>query len=118
MDAASSLWSCGSARERRAGREDIRPCAHPPSPSLWRAGAQGHKSNLSPPATSPTCSGELVAQGGSMQLTGFHHLTAVTADAARNFDFYTRILGLRLVKKTVNQDDVSAYHLFYADGLA
>jgi glyoxalase family protein len=53
-----------------------------------------------------------------MQLTGFHHLTAVTADAAGNYDFYTRILGLRLVKKTVNQDDVSAYHLFYADGLA
>jgi glyoxalase family protein len=53
-----------------------------------------------------------------MHLTGFHHLTAVTADAPRNHDFYTRILGLRLVKKTVNQDDVSAYHLFYADGLA
>jgi glyoxalase family protein len=53
-----------------------------------------------------------------MQLTGFHHLTAVTADAARNFAFYTQTLGLRLVKKTVNQDDVSAYHLFYADGLA
>ncbi|MCR6656761.1 MAG: ring-cleaving dioxygenase [Opitutus sp.] len=51
-----------------------------------------------------------------MQLTGFHHLTAVTADAARNHDFYTQTLGLRLVKKTVNQDDVSAYHLFYADG--
>ena len=53
-----------------------------------------------------------------MQLTGFHHLTAVTADAARNHRFYTQTLGLRLVKKTVNQDDVSAYHLFYADGLA
>jgi len=53
-----------------------------------------------------------------MQLTGFHHLTAVTADAPRNFEFYTRTLGLRLVKKTVNQDDVSAYHLFYADGQA
>jgi glyoxalase family protein len=53
-----------------------------------------------------------------MQLTGFHHLTAITADAARNHEFYTRMLGLRLVKKTVNQDDVSAYHLFYADGLA
>lgn len=53
-----------------------------------------------------------------LQLTGFHHLTAVTADAARNHEFYTRTLGLRLVKKTVNQDDVSAYHLFYADGLA
>jgi glyoxalase family protein len=53
-----------------------------------------------------------------MHLTGFHHLTAVTADAAGNHAFYTQVLGLRLVKKTVNQDDVSAYHLFYADGLA
>src|SRR5437763_5869820 len=53
-----------------------------------------------------------------MQLTGLHHVTAVTADAPRNHDFYTKTLGLRLVKKTVNQDDVSAYHLFYADGLA
>ncbi|MCJ2034773.1 ring-cleaving dioxygenase [Methylobacterium sp. J-068] len=53
-----------------------------------------------------------------MQLTGIHHLTAITARAADNLAFYTRVLGLRLVKKTVNQDDVSAYHLFYADGLA
>lgn len=53
-----------------------------------------------------------------MQLAGFHHLTAVTADAPANFRFYTHTLGLRLVKKTVNQDDVSAYHLFYADGAA
>ena len=53
-----------------------------------------------------------------MQLTGIHHLTAITADAARNHAFYTGTLGMRLVKKTVNQDDVSAYHLFYADGLA
>ncbi|NVO12926.1 MAG: ring-cleaving dioxygenase [Rhodoplanes sp.] len=53
-----------------------------------------------------------------MQLTGIHHLTAVTADARENHAFYTGTLGLRLVKKTVNQDDVSAYHLFYADGLA
>ena len=51
-----------------------------------------------------------------MQLTGIHHLTAITADPAGNHDFYTRVLGLRMVKKTVNQDDVSAYHLFYADG--
>jgi len=53
-----------------------------------------------------------------MQLTGIHHLTAITAQAARNRAFYTDVLGLRLVKKTVNQDDTSAYHLFYADGLA
>ncbi len=51
-----------------------------------------------------------------MQLSGIHHLTAITADASRNFAFYTRTLGLRLVKKSVNQDDVSAYHFFYADG--
>jgi glyoxalase family protein len=51
-----------------------------------------------------------------MHLKGFHHLTAVTADAPRNHHFYTSVLGLRLVKKTVNQDDVRAYHLFYADG--
>jgi glyoxalase family protein len=51
-----------------------------------------------------------------MQLTGIHHLTAVTGNAPANHAFYTKTLGLRLVKKTVNQDDVSAYHLFYADG--
>jgi glyoxalase family protein len=53
-----------------------------------------------------------------MQLTGIHHLTAITAQARENKRFYTDTLGLRLVKKTVNQDDTSAYHLFYADGLA
>jgi glyoxalase family protein len=52
-----------------------------------------------------------------MNLKGFHHLTAVTADAPGNHKFYTQTLGLRLVKKTVNQDDTSAYHLFYADGV-
>ena len=46
---------------------------------------------------------------------GLHHVTAVTADARPNLAFYTRVLGMRLVKRTVNQDDVSAYHLFYAD---
>ncbi len=51
-----------------------------------------------------------------MQLTGIHHLTAITTNVSANHDFYTRVLGLRLVKKTVNQDDVSAYHPFYADG--
>jgi glyoxalase family protein len=50
-----------------------------------------------------------------MQLHGLHHVTAVTARAKANVEFYTQTLGLRLVKQTVNQDDVSAYHLFYAD---
>ncbi len=50
-----------------------------------------------------------------MKLNGLHHVTAVTAQARQNVAFYTQVLGMRLVKKTVNQDDVSAYHLFYAD---
>ena len=50
-------------------------------------------------------------------LHGLHHVTAITARAQANLDFYTRTLGMRLVKRTVNQDDVSAYHLFYADAI-
>ena len=50
-----------------------------------------------------------------MQLHGLHHLTAVTGNPTQNVEFYTQVLGLRLVKKTVNQDDTSAYHLFYGD---
>ena len=50
-----------------------------------------------------------------MKLDGIHHVTCITADAPRNVDFYTRVLGLRMVKKTVNQDDPTVYHLFYAD---
>ena len=50
-----------------------------------------------------------------MQLTGIHHLTAISAAIKDNHRFYTQTLGMRLVKRSVNQDDVSAYHLFYAD---
>ncbi len=50
-----------------------------------------------------------------MELDGIHHVTAITADAQSNLDFYAGVLGLRLVKKSVNQDDTSVYHLFYAD---
>jgi glyoxalase family protein len=50
-----------------------------------------------------------------MNLHGIHHVTAVTGRAADNLTFYTQVLGMRLVKKTVNQDDISAYHLFYGD---
>jgi glyoxalase family protein len=52
-----------------------------------------------------------------MDLTGIHHLTAVSAAISENYRFYTRTLGMRLVKRSVNQDDVSAYHLFYADAV-
>ncbi len=50
-----------------------------------------------------------------MELEGIHHVTCITAHAPGNVDFYARVLGLRLVKKTVNQDDPTVYHLFYAD---
>ncbi|PFA63004.1 ring-cleaving dioxygenase [Bacillus sp. AFS015802] len=50
-----------------------------------------------------------------MKLKGIHHVSSLTANARQNLDFYTRILGLRLVKKTVNQDNPSYYHLFYGD---
>jgi glyoxalase family protein len=50
-----------------------------------------------------------------MKLEGIHHITAITADAQSNVDFYAGVLGLRLVKKTVNQDNPTVYHLFFAD---
>ncbi|MEO7715050.1 MAG: ring-cleaving dioxygenase [Capsulimonas sp.] len=53
----------------------------------------------------------------SAQIGGLHHVTAIAGEAQRNFDFYTRTLGLRLVKKTVNFDDPATYHLYYGDGL-
>ena len=50
-----------------------------------------------------------------MKLEGIHHITAITADAQKNVDFYAGVLGLRLVEKTVNQDNPTVYHLFFAD---
>jgi glyoxalase family protein len=50
-----------------------------------------------------------------MRLEGLHHISAITGDARRNLDFYTRVLGLRLTAKSVNQDDSGVYHLFYGD---
>jgi glyoxalase family protein len=51
----------------------------------------------------------------AMQLEGIHHVTAVTADAPSNADFYVRVMGLRIVKKTINQTDMTTYHIFYGD---
>src|SRR6204780_2199187 len=48
-------------------------------------------------------------------IEGIHHISLITGDAPRNVDFYARVMGLRMVKKTVNQDDPSVYHLYYAD---
>src|SRR5436190_11145502 len=50
-----------------------------------------------------------------MKIEGIHHVTCITGDAPGNVDFYVRVLGLRMVKKSVNQDDPTVYHLFYAD---
>ncbi|MGE6631072.1 ring-cleaving dioxygenase [Bacillus sp. NPDC077027] len=53
-----------------------------------------------------------------MRINGIHHVSALTADAQKNLNFYRQVLGLKLVKKTVNQDDPSMYHLFYGDEVA
>src|SRR5699024_5728756 len=50
-----------------------------------------------------------------MNLKGIHHVTAITSSAEKIYDFFTYTLGMRLVKKTVNQDDIQTYHLFFAD---
>lgn len=50
-----------------------------------------------------------------MQFKGIHHVSAITSSAGKNYDFYTKVLGMRLVKKSVNQDDISVYHLYYGD---
>ena len=49
------------------------------------------------------------------ELKGVHHVTAITSSAEKNYEFFTYVLGMRLVKKTVNQDDIQTYHLFFAD---
>src|SRR5664279_1089717 len=72
-----------------------------------------------PILATPVFNGGAMTRGEhAMQLTGIHHLTAISAKPRENLAFYRGLLGMRLVKKTVNQDDVSAYHLFYADGKA
>ncbi len=57
------------------------------------------------------------AASSTLALTGLHHVTAVAGDPRRNVDFYTRVLGLRLIKRTVNFDDPSTYHLYYGDSV-
>lgn len=49
------------------------------------------------------------------EILGIHHVTAITSSAEKNYEFFTNVLGMRLVKKTVNQDDIQTYHLFFAD---
>ena len=91
-------------------------------PSLRRAAACSSACSTTAPqndhekgTTIPTFTPAESMVRGTMNLEGIHHVTLITGDAPRNVDFYTRVLGLRLVKKTVNQDDPTVYHLFYAD---
>jgi glyoxalase family protein len=88
-----------------------------PKSTLWVSRTQQVDRDGSPNADRRWREGDLprALKGATMQLEGIHHITAITGDASGNVDFYTRILGLRLVKKTVNQDDPTVYHLFYAD---
>lgn len=100
--------------------------AGPQASALKRNAAAGSFSRVSGAAPGDAARSMLREGGGSasslqpgvpMHLTGIHHLTAVSADIRGNHRFYTGVLGMRLVKRSVNQDDVSAYHLFYADAV-
>src|SRR3990172_6053127 len=84
------------------------------SSACWTTAPQNDHENGT---TIPTFTRRSLSTGTlrAMVLDGIHHVTCSTGDAPRNVDFYTRVLGLRLVKKTVNQDDPTVYHLFYAD---
>src|SRR5262247_3393205 len=63
-----------------------------------------------------SCGGKDLTGGREMQrVNGLHHITAIAGPAQENLDFYSGVLGMRLVKKSVNQDDPGTYHLFYAD---
>src|SRR5438093_6900798 len=59
--------------------------------------------------------GNLLALPSSVKLRGIHHITAIASDPQRNIDFYTKILGLRFAKRTVNFDDPSTYHFYFGD---
>src|SRR5690606_19263916 len=71
------------------------------------------------PAPAPPAQrrGDRMDGSSAVQMPGVHHVTAICGDPQRNVDFYSRLLGLRLVKKTVNFDDPGSYHLYYGDGL-
>ena len=79
--------------------------------ALWLAGRRP-QTRSQRHAVDHDCRGTVQA---AMRFEGIHHITCITGDAPGNVDFYVRVLGLRLVKKSVNQDDPTVYHLFYAD---
>src|SRR5207342_3758385 len=84
-------------------------------PQIHRADTHHRRSLGFGPTTNESVVATRSGGAATMKLEGIHHVTAITGDAPGNVDFYTRVLGLRLVKKSVNQDDPTVYHLFYAD---
>src|SRR5258707_1494122 len=86
--------------------------------STARAGSRRArpKRGISDPSrTAPMIAGALACWPIGLKLDGIHHISAITGDAPGNVEFYTSVLGMRMVKRTVNQDEPAVYHLFYAD---
>src|SRR5207253_9849042 len=107
------------AQRRRGRTRRARQAA--PRPARRRAAADRCLSTrpppagLLPPGGTPAPAPPRRTSMRAMKFEGIHHVTAITGDAPQNVEFYAHLLGLRLVKKTVNQDDPTVYHLFYAD---
>src|SRR5215217_9137018 len=81
----------------------------------YAQGRSGRARRAPPYVRSTSRASSAPAEGTTMQRNGIHHVTAIAGPARRNIDFYTRTLGLRLVKRTVNFDDPGTYHLYYGD---
>src|ERR1700716_1565740 len=109
---------CGCSSASSAGRSRRTPGGRVSSSPTPASDTGGCSVNPSHPtrntARSPALFEEIVRRL-TMKLEGIHHITAITGDAPGNVGFYAGTMGLRLVKKTVNQDDPTVYHLFYAD---
>src|SRR5262249_20986334 len=94
------------------------PGAHRPWPARVRGAATRVRHVRAPrgvPFRGPRPALRVLIEPMDMEIPGIHHVTAISGDASGNVRFYTDALGLRLVKKTVTQDDVAAYPLFYGD---
>src|SRR5262249_13462541 len=116
-----SAGPCTAPQSCRSPSSPSPPCAGASSPTPSRAApgcCPGARSTWGTSSSTRTWTRRWPApcadpcQDGDVKLEGVHHITAITGDAQKNVDFYAGVLGLRLVKKTVNQDDPTVYHLF------
>src|ERR1041385_659320 len=101
------VQSPGHAQGRAARGVERRGAEHDPARSLGN--------QLEGPRRNPRPCERVESGEDDMRFDGIHHITNITGDAPQNVDYYVNSLGLRMVKKTVNQDDPTVYHLFYAD---